>query len=70
MMLFVNASRLETLLGLVLSPLFWALVLSALAVSKGIRSGNVTRYFGNPIAVLPRRWQNWVLDLRVQQDPK
>ena len=39
------------------------IVLSVLAIVKGIRAGNPTRYFGNPIAVLPRSWQRWLLDV-------
>jgi len=39
------------------------IVLSILAIAKGIRSGNPTRYFGNPIAMLPRSWQRWLLDV-------
>jgi len=43
---------------------FVAIALSLLAIVKGIRSGNPTRYFGNPMAVLPRSWKRWLLDVR------
>ena len=40
------------------------IILSVLVIVKGIRSGDPTRYFGNPTALLPRSWQRWLFDVR------
>jgi hypothetical protein len=60
----IHSDRIHTAISVATSPLFVAIVLSVLAIVKGIRSGNPARYFGNPIAVLPRSWQRWLLDVR------
>ena len=43
------------------------IILSVLAIVKGIRSGNPARYFGNPIGVLPQSWQRWIFDEHAQE---
>lgn len=62
-MLFVGKNGL-TLLGLLSSPLLWAIILSVVVVIKGARSGNAARYFGNPLAALPKNWQRWALGVK------
>jgi hypothetical protein len=52
----------HTVIDLALSLWFWTVLLSVLAIVKGLRSGsNATQYFGHPIAVLPHSWQRWIL---------
>jgi hypothetical protein len=55
----IHSTSIQTVISVATSPFFLAIVLSVFAIVKGIRSGNPTRYFGNPIAVFPKSWQRW-----------
>ena len=56
----IHSTRIQTIVSFVMSPLFVGIILSVPAIVKGVRSGNPTRYFGHPIAVLPQSWQRWI----------
>jgi hypothetical protein len=64
MFVAIHSTRIQTVISVVTSPFSLAIVLSVFAIIKGVRSGNPTRYFGNPIAVLPKNWQRWFFDER------